>query len=110
MLKDFNIEEEAGGTGKPVVKNFTVVLTTHTLKILFYWAGRGTTGIPARGMYGPIISAISVVPSKLKPNSRNSFIVHSVISFATIDFFAAKRLDHTDRISPPTINSTGLYI
>ncbi|XP_016730142.1 probable LRR receptor-like serine/threonine-protein kinase At1g07650 isoform X1 [Gossypium hirsutum] len=67
VLKDFNIEEEAGGTGKPILKNFTVVLTTHTLKIHFYWAGRGTTGIPARGMYGPIISAISVVPNFRPP-------------------------------------------
>ncbi|MBA0683218.1 hypothetical protein Goari_024890, partial [Gossypium aridum] len=78
VLKDFNIEEEAGGTGKPIVKNFTVVLTTHTLKIHFYWAGRGTTGIPARGMYGPIISAISVVPNFRPPiivGKRNYLVV-----------------------------------
>lgn len=65
MLKDFNIEEEAGGTGKPIVKKFKAVVTGHTLKIHLYWGGRGTTGIPARGMYGPLISAISVIPSKL---------------------------------------------
>ncbi|KAK5802110.1 probable LRR receptor-like serine/threonine-protein kinase At1g07650 isoform X3 [Gossypium arboreum] len=78
VLKDFNIEEEAGGTGKPIVKNFTVILTTHTLKIHFYWAGRGTTGIPARGMYGPIISAISVVPNFRAPTivgKRNYLVV-----------------------------------
>lgn len=67
MLKDFNIEEEAGGTGKPIVKNFTSVVTRNTLKIHLYWAGKGTTGIPTRGMYGPLISAISVVPSMLLP-------------------------------------------
>lgn len=65
MLKDFNIEDDAGGAGKPIVKNFTAEVTSHTLKIHFYWAGRGTTGIPVRGVYGPLISAISVDPSKL---------------------------------------------
>ncbi|XP_006348929.1 probable LRR receptor-like serine/threonine-protein kinase At1g07650 [Solanum tuberosum] len=61
VLKDFNIAKEAGGPGKPIVKTFTVNVTSHTLKIHFYWAGRGTTGIPFRGVYGPLISAISVV-------------------------------------------------
>lgn len=65
VLKDFNIEKEAKGTGKPTIKNFTAEVTSHTLKIQFYWAGRGTTGIPLRGYYGPLISAISVDPSKL---------------------------------------------
>ena len=65
VLKDFNIEDEAGGAGKPIVKNFTSAVTSHTLKIHFYWAGRGTTGIPVRGVYGPLISAISVDPGKL---------------------------------------------
>lgn len=63
-MKDFNIAAEAGGPGKPIVKTFTVAVTSHTLKIHLYWAGRGTTGIPKRGSYGPLISAISVDPSK----------------------------------------------
>ncbi|KAK3424559.1 hypothetical protein EUGRSUZ_F01346 [Eucalyptus grandis] len=33
-----------------------------TLEIRFYWAGKGTTAIPDRGVYGPLISAISVYP------------------------------------------------
>ena len=65
VLKDFNIAEAAGGPGKPIIKNFTVSVTSHTLKIHLYWAGRGTTGIPFRGTYGPLISAISVDPSML---------------------------------------------
>lgn len=64
VLKDFNIEDEAGRTGKPIVKTFTTNITSNTLKIHFYWAGRGTTGIPLRGVYGPSISAISVQSSK----------------------------------------------
>lgn len=63
VLKDFNIANEAGGPGKAIVKTFTVNVTSHTLKIHFYWAGKGTTGIPFRGVYGPLISAISVVNS-----------------------------------------------
>ncbi|KAJ0052337.1 hypothetical protein Pint_02621 [Pistacia integerrima] len=65
VLKHFSIQDEAGGTGIPIVKNFTAPVTSNTLKIQFYWAGRGTTGIPVRGFYGPIISAISVDPNKL---------------------------------------------
>lgn len=64
VLKDFNIEAEAGGDEIPIIKNFTAAVTSHTLKIHFYWAGKGTTGIPLRGVYGPLISAISVEPSK----------------------------------------------
>uniref|UniRef100_A0A0E0M044 non-specific serine/threonine protein kinase n=1 Tax=Oryza punctata TaxID=4537 RepID=A0A0E0M044_ORYPU len=61
VLEDFDIEQSAGGAAKAVIKTFTTDVTNHTLEIRFYWAGRGTTGIPKRGYYGPIISAISVV-------------------------------------------------
>uniref|UniRef100_A0A453KMU2 non-specific serine/threonine protein kinase n=1 Tax=Aegilops tauschii subsp. strangulata TaxID=200361 RepID=A0A453KMU2_AEGTS len=63
VLEDFDIEQSAGGAGKLVIKTFTAYVTNHTLKIQFYWAGRGTTGIPYRGFYGPLISAISVTPN-----------------------------------------------
>ena len=63
MLKDFDIRREAGGTGKSIEKTFNASVTQHTLKIHFYWAGKGTTGIPTRGVYGPLVSAISVNPS-----------------------------------------------
>ncbi|KAK6142300.1 hypothetical protein DH2020_022648 [Rehmannia glutinosa] len=63
VLKDFDIAAEAGGPGRPIIKTFTAVVTSHTLKIHLYWAGRGTTGIPERGTYGPLISAISVDPN-----------------------------------------------
>ncbi|KAK9284575.1 hypothetical protein L1049_023750 [Liquidambar formosana] len=77
VLKDFNIENEAGGPGKPLVKNFTVAVTRHTLKIHFYWAGRGTTGIPIRSKYGPLISAISVDPNFKPPSldSKKNYII-----------------------------------
>lgn len=65
MLKDFNIEAKANGTGKPYTENFyNVSVTDNTLEIRLYWAGKGTTCIPERGYYGPLISAISVCDSK----------------------------------------------
>lgn len=64
MLKDFDITREAQGVGKPIMNSFDVNVTKNVLKIHFYWAGKGTTGVPVRGVYGPLISAISVDPSK----------------------------------------------
>lgn len=69
VLRDFDIEREAGGAEKPIVKKFNATVTENTLKIQFYWAGKGTTGIPTRGVYGPLVSAISVDPSKSLPPS-----------------------------------------
>ncbi|KAL2496534.1 putative LRR receptor-like serine/threonine-protein kinase [Forsythia ovata] len=60
VLKDFNIEYEAGGVNKAIFRNFTAAVTANTVEIRLYWAGKGTTGIPDRGVYGPLISAISV--------------------------------------------------
>ena len=65
VLKDFNIEDAAGGAGKEIIKIFTIAVTNQTLEICFYWAGKGTSAIPSRGVYGPLISAISVTSSKL---------------------------------------------
>ncbi|KAI3731705.1 hypothetical protein L1987_62894 [Smallanthus sonchifolius] len=67
-LEDFDIVKAAGGTGRVVIKSYTVNVKNNTLKIQLYWAGKGTTGIPFRGSYGPIISAISVDPDFGTPN------------------------------------------
>lgn len=64
VLKDFNIAAEAGGAGKPITKTFpTVYVNDSTLEIYLYWAGRGTTSLPDRGAYGPLISGITVTPN-----------------------------------------------
>ncbi|TQE03114.1 hypothetical protein C1H46_011285 [Malus baccata] len=65
--KDFNIMDEARMFGDEVIKNFTAPVTNNTLEIRLYWAGKGTAGIPVRGVYGPLISAISVVPKDFNP-------------------------------------------
>ncbi|KAL3576309.1 hypothetical protein D5086_021592, partial [Populus alba] len=59
VSKDFNIEDEVGSAEKPLVKQvLNVNVTNNMLEIRFYFAGKGTTRIPDRGVYGPIISAI----------------------------------------------------
>ncbi|XP_021814907.1 probable LRR receptor-like serine/threonine-protein kinase At1g53430 [Prunus avium] len=63
VLKDFNIMEEAGGVGKGIVREYDVLVNGSTLEIHLYWAGKGTTAIPDRGVYGPLISAITVTPN-----------------------------------------------
>ncbi|KAJ8633388.1 hypothetical protein MRB53_026724 [Persea americana] len=71
VLKDFNIEDEAGGPGLEVIKKFTTNVNNNTLEIHLYWAGKGTTAVPNRGFYGPLISAITVTPN-FKPDMGES--------------------------------------
>lgn len=59
-MKDFNIQKEAQGVDKEVIKLFKAVVNVMTLEIRFHWAGKGTTNAPKRGIYGSLISAISV--------------------------------------------------
>ncbi|XP_063947818.1 probable LRR receptor-like serine/threonine-protein kinase At1g07650 isoform X2 [Daucus carota subsp. sativus] len=92
VLKDFNIEAEAGGDGKPIIKNFTVAVTSHTLKIHFYWAGKGTTGIPLRGVYGPLISAIAVEPKLKGLDLQIALFTLRQIKAATKNFDPAYKL------------------
>jgi hypothetical protein len=47
--------------GKAVIKTVTAAVNNNTLEIRLYWAGKGTTDIPNKGVYGPFISAISAV-------------------------------------------------
>lgn len=64
-LRDFNIMEKANGVGIGITEEFKNVLVNgSTLEIHLYWRGKGTTAIPDRGVYGPLISAISVTPSQ----------------------------------------------
>ncbi|KAK9056898.1 hypothetical protein SSX86_024262 [Deinandra increscens subsp. villosa] len=69
--KDFDISHKAGGPMKPIVTTYTVNVTS-SLEIRLYWAGKGTTAIPFRGNYGPLISAISVVPNFQVPNMQEN--------------------------------------
>ncbi|KAI3900989.1 hypothetical protein MKW92_032262, partial [Papaver armeniacum] len=44
-----------------VIKTFNESVTSNSLEIRFYWAGKGTQRIPKAGFYGPLVSAISVL-------------------------------------------------
>ncbi|KAK9267749.1 hypothetical protein L1049_010183 [Liquidambar formosana] len=87
MWKNFNIKDEAGGAQKPVIKQlFNVSVTNNILVIRFFWPGKGTTRIPDRGVYGPLISAISV-NSNLKPCSnggKKEVIPHIIIGVGAL--------------------------
>ncbi|KAJ6364366.1 hypothetical protein OIU76_029338 [Salix suchowensis] len=61
--KDFNIEVAAAGVAKPVTEMYNATVTDNILEIRLYWAGKGTRRIPVSGVYGPLISAISVDPN-----------------------------------------------
>ncbi|KAL0407454.1 UNVERIFIED_CONTAM: putative LRR receptor-like serine/threonine-protein kinase RFK1 [Sesamum latifolium] len=78
VWKDFNIEEKARGTGRPVIEYFNATVQDGTLEIRFYWASKGTTRIPNRGDYGSLVSAISVNPS-CKSSSPTSSVVHQLV-------------------------------
>ncbi|PIN11141.1 Serine/threonine protein kinase [Handroanthus impetiginosus] len=69
MLKDFNIEDEAKGVDKGVKLNFPAMVENKTLEIRFQYTGKGTTAVPVRGTFGPLVSAISV-KSDSKPPSK----------------------------------------
>ncbi|CAK7351851.1 unnamed protein product [Dovyalis caffra] len=88
VQKDFSIQNEAGGVGKAIIKNFTAFVTGNTLEIRFYWAGKGTTGMPVRGVYGPLISAISVTPGKLRKfyelNHQILFVKYKTMNEASL--------------------------
>ncbi|XP_061350344.1 probable leucine-rich repeat receptor-like serine/threonine-protein kinase At3g14840 [Gastrolobium bilobum] len=62
VLKDFNIANKAQGVGKEIILPFPAYVGNNALEIRFYWAGKGTTAIPYKSVYGPLISAISVSP------------------------------------------------
>ncbi|CAM8993757.1 unnamed protein product [Rhodiola kirilowii] len=75
-LKDFNIAAEAGGNGRGIIKTFVRPVPNGTLEIRLQWAGKGTTGIPSSGVYGPLISAISAVnPNFVTPTTENGLSI-----------------------------------
>ncbi|KAK6270198.1 hypothetical protein POUND7_007303 [Theobroma cacao] len=63
VLENFNIMQEAGGVRRGISREFNVDVNGSTLEIHLYWRGKGTTAIPDRGVYGPLISAITVTPN-----------------------------------------------
>ncbi|KAL4597660.1 hypothetical protein ACB092_11G004700 [Castanea dentata] len=73
VLKDFDIQKEAGGASFVAVQKEynNVMVSENYLEIHLFWAGKGTCCVPARGTYGPSISAISATP-EFTPTVSNS--------------------------------------
>ncbi|KAI3769368.1 hypothetical protein L6452_00469 [Arctium lappa] len=62
--KDFNIVKAANGVRRGTFIEYDdVIVNGSTLEIHLYWAGKGTTSIPDRGVHGPLISAIAITPN-----------------------------------------------
>ncbi|CAI9784273.1 unnamed protein product [Fraxinus pennsylvanica] len=87
VRKDFNIEDEAGGVNKAIFRTFTASVTDNTLEIRFYWAGKGTIGIPNRGVYGPLISAISVNPDFPVPSENGNMSTGAIVGIVIAVLF-----------------------
>ncbi|CBI21051.3 probable LRR receptor-like serine/threonine-protein kinase At1g56130 [Vitis vinifera] len=58
VLEGFNIQREAGGSKRALVKTLEANVTNTIMEIHFLWAGRGTCCIPFQSTYGPLVSAI----------------------------------------------------
>ncbi|KAJ6292722.1 hypothetical protein OIU78_024827 [Salix suchowensis] len=82
---DFNIKEAANGSNTDITIPFNTTVTDRTLEIRLYWAGRGSTLIPRRGDYGPIISAISVC-SEPEEASKKPIVIGVVTSAVFLIF------------------------
>ncbi|RWR86453.1 putative LRR receptor-like serine/threonine-protein kinase isoform X2 [Cinnamomum micranthum f. kanehirae] len=87
VIKDFNIEDEAGGPGQEVIKKFTTNVNNNTLEIHLYWAGKGTTAVPNRGFYGPLISAITVTPNFKPDMGESGLSVGAIVGIAAASCF-----------------------
>ncbi|CAI0416649.1 unnamed protein product [Linum tenue] len=60
VLRDFNVQAEAGGSKRALVKTFEASVNNTVMDVHFFWAGKGTCCIPYQGTYGPQVSAIRV--------------------------------------------------
>ncbi|XAR59282.1 Non-specific serine/threonine protein kinase [Bertholletia excelsa] len=75
-FKDVDIQHCAKGVDKALVLvwNNTVV-KNKTLEIRLVWAGKGTTAVPRRGVYGPLVSAISIEANFKPPQTRKKIVI-----------------------------------
>ncbi|KAL8468314.1 hypothetical protein ACS0TY_031523 [Phlomoides rotata] len=84
--KDFDIEQEAKGVDKVTILQYKAMVKNRTLEIRFQYTGKGTTAVPSRGVYGPLVSAISV-ESDFKPPSKGKGKMFILIGAALLALF-----------------------
>ncbi|XP_019198485.1 PREDICTED: probable leucine-rich repeat receptor-like serine/threonine-protein kinase At3g14840 [Ipomoea nil] len=87
-LKDFDIETEAQGVDKALVKQFQAVVKDKTLEVRFEYAGKGITTAPIKGSYGPLISAISAESDFKSPKERKALIIGFAVASSLFLIFA----------------------
>ncbi|XP_065870092.1 probable LRR receptor-like serine/threonine-protein kinase At1g53430 isoform X2 [Euphorbia lathyris] len=88
VRKDYNIMEKAGGVGIGTTEVFeNVTIDSTTLEIHLYWAGQGTTAIPDRGVYGPLISAITITPNYKIDDGSGGLSVGAIIGIVAATCF-----------------------
>ncbi|AQK70370.1 putative LRR receptor-like serine/threonine-protein kinase [Zea mays] len=83
VLEDFDIKDESGGVHRATIKFFATNISENTLEIHFYWGGKGTTAIPYRGVYGPLISAISVTKMGRNHHGLSTGVAVAIVIVAT---------------------------
>jgi hypothetical protein len=79
VWKDFDIEHEAQGVDKAVLREFKAIVRNKVLQIRFHWAGKGTTVVPNKGTYGPLISAIYVKSGRHFLEYENLFTIQLLL-------------------------------
>ncbi|KAK7816807.1 putative lrr receptor-like serine/threonine-protein kinase [Quercus suber] len=65
VVQDFNIQKEAGGSKRALIKTFEANVTNTIIEVHFFWAGKGTCCIPFQSTYGPLVSAVHVYQGSL---------------------------------------------
>ncbi|KAL4650873.1 hypothetical protein ACB092_01G118800 [Castanea dentata] len=60
VVQDFNIQKEAGGSERALIKTFKANVTNTIIEVHLFWAGKGTCCIPFQSTYGPLVSAVHV--------------------------------------------------
>ncbi|XP_027770006.1 probable LRR receptor-like serine/threonine-protein kinase At1g07650 [Solanum pennellii] len=76
-LKDFDIRTAAGGVDEAWTRKFNASVEDGILEVRFQYAGKGTTAVPRRGSYGPLVSAISF-EANFKPPSNHKKMAHII--------------------------------
>ncbi|KAK6797301.1 hypothetical protein RDI58_005003 [Solanum bulbocastanum] len=76
-LKDFDIRTAAGGVDEALTRKFNASVEDGILEVRFQYAGKGTTAVPRRGSYGPLVSAISF-EANFKPPSNHKKMAHII--------------------------------
>ncbi|KAM3748472.1 hypothetical protein ACB098_05G111400 [Castanea mollissima] len=84
VWEDFDIENSAQGVDKAVVVEHTANVINKILMIRFCWAGKGTRVIPNMGIYGPLISAISVESDFILPDYEDNKMKISIVVGAIV--------------------------